>query len=127
MEPARPAPKVLTWYRVYCAAMLAIYLACAVGGFFVMLFHEQIAGVRAAGRALAVALLRRRPDPARWRLRGGLRLRVLRAAPPLGMDLPSGAHLPRLDELLLHAGLDPAARVLAAPHDAAVFRSASIQ
>ena len=67
MEPARPAPKVLTWYRVYCAAMAAIYLACAVGGaFFVMLFHEQIAGVRAAGRALAVALLRRRPDAARW-------------------------------------------------------------
>jgi hypothetical protein len=43
MEPAHPAPPVLTWYRVYCAAMAAIYLACAVAGVFIVLFNEQIA------------------------------------------------------------------------------------
>jgi hypothetical protein len=43
MEPSPPAPKILTWYRAYCAAMAAIYLACAIGGALMVLFNEQIA------------------------------------------------------------------------------------
>lgn len=38
-----PPPTVWTWYRVYCVLMALLYLACAVGGVFLLLYADSIA------------------------------------------------------------------------------------
>lgn len=40
---ATAAPGVLRWYRVYCAAMSLLYLACLVGGALLLVYRHQVA------------------------------------------------------------------------------------
>ncbi|MBK7875128.1 MAG: hypothetical protein IPJ77_05170 [Planctomycetes bacterium] len=53
------AQSVLTWYRVYCGAMAAMYLLCILGGILILAVDEETFGkdalqLRFTGIALAV-------------------------------------------------------------------------